>query len=103
MAIVSLGCVVVPLNTMLTPREIVFILKDAGAKHIITDKQLLLSAGNDQSLAVVQLFVPEIKKALEHANYPAAPEFPIEESDTCAILYTTGTTGRQRGHAFPTT
>ncbi len=97
MAIVSLGCVVVPLNTMLTPREISFILIDAGVKHIVTDKQLLLSAGNDQSPAVVQLYIPEIKKALDHANYPAAPEVSIEESDTCAILYTSGTTGRPKG------
>ncbi|NLI12313.1 MAG: long-chain fatty acid--CoA ligase [Peptococcaceae bacterium] len=97
MAIVSLGCVVVPLNTMLTPREISFILKDAGAKHIVTDKQLVLPAGNDVSPAVVQLYIPEINKALEQAAYPAAPEIPVGESDTCAILYTSGTTGRPKG------
>ncbi len=43
MAVVSLGAVVVPLNTMLTPREIAFILKDSRVKHIITDKQLDLA------------------------------------------------------------
>ena len=43
MAIISLGAVVVPLNTMLTPREIAFILKDSRVKHVITDKELNLA------------------------------------------------------------
>ncbi|MDD2443415.1 MAG: AMP-binding protein, partial [Desulfotomaculaceae bacterium] len=36
LAIASLGCVVVPLNTMLTPREISFVIKDAKTKYIVT-------------------------------------------------------------------
>ncbi|OPZ75015.1 MAG: Long-chain-fatty-acid--CoA ligase [Firmicutes bacterium ADurb.Bin456] len=98
MAVVSLGAVVVPLNPMLTPREIAFILKDCGAKHIITDKKLNLAGQyqDGQEPEPEQLSTTRIGQEVQPA-YPAAPEIHIQETAPCVILYTSGTTGRPKG------
>lgn len=98
MAVVSLGAVVVPLNTMLTPREIAFILKDSRVKHIITDKKLDLAGQYQEGqLPPEQLLTSRIGQEVNKATYPAAPEISVRETDPCVILYTSGTTGRPRG------
>jgi long-chain acyl-CoA synthetase len=98
MAVVSLGAVVVPLNTMLTPREIAFILKDSRVKHIITDKKLDLAGQYQEGqLPPEQLSTSRIGQEVNKATYPAAPEISVRETDPCVILYTSGTTGRPRG------
>lgn len=98
MAVVSLGGVVVPLNTMLTSREISFILKDSRVKHMITDKTLDLSGQyQDSQVPPAQFLTTQISRELNHSTYPAAPGVAIQDSDPCAILYTSGTTGRPKG------
>ena len=98
MAVVSLGAVVVPLNTMLTPREIAFILKDSRVKHIITDKKLDLAGQYQEGqLPPEQLLTSRIGQEVNKATYPAAPEISVRETDPCVILYTSGTTGRPKG------
>lgn len=87
MAIISLGGVAVPLNTMLTPREIVFILEDAAVKHVITDRELQIPLEYKQ----VNIF------SLNMGDPAGIPEIDIKESDPCVILYTSGTTGRPKG------
>ena len=103
MAVVSLGAVVVPLNTMLTPREIAFILKDSRVKHIITDKKLDLAGQyQDGQLPPEQLLTSRINQEVNRATYPAAPEIPVRETAPCVILYTSGTTGRPGRPCCPT-
>ncbi len=98
MAIASLGGVVVPLNTMLTPREIAFILKDAEVKHVITDKDLNFSGQfGEGDLPPVKAFINDIEKELSENNYPDSAAINIQDSDPCVILYTSGTTGRPKG------
>lgn len=98
MAVASLGGVVVPLNTMLTPREIVFILKDAEVKHVITDKDLNFSGHYEEgTVPPVKVLINDIEKKTGQKSYPAPPAVSIQDSDPCVILYTSGTTGRPKG------
>ncbi len=98
MAIISLGGVVVPLNTMLISREISFILKDAHIKHVVTDKELDLSGYFDEcSDQPIQILIPKINEEISRSKYPDAPMASIQDSAPCAILYTSGTTGRPKG------
>ncbi|MBC9783590.1 long-chain fatty acid--CoA ligase [Heliobacterium chlorum] len=102
LGIVSLGAVVVPLNIMFRPREIAYILSDAQVNHVISDKQLELASAelNDSDLPV-QLYLPRIKEVLAQdssASTPSElPSIPVQPSDPCVILYTSGTTGRPKG------
>ncbi|OQA08770.1 MAG: Long-chain-fatty-acid--CoA ligase [Firmicutes bacterium ADurb.Bin373] len=97
MAIASLGGVVVPLNTMLTPREIAFILKDAEVKHLITDKVLDISGQFEGAAPPVQVLITNLEKEISANSYPDPPAIDVRDFDPCVILYTSGTTGRPKG------
>ncbi|MDD4238369.1 MAG: long-chain fatty acid--CoA ligase [Desulfotomaculaceae bacterium] len=96
LAVVSLGGAVVPLNTMLTSREASFILADAKARYMITDRTIALDAG-DSASPTMQILIQDINEESSHASYPAAPVITMQETDPCVILYTSGTTGRPKG------
>lgn len=95
-AVVSLGGAVVPLNTMLTGKEVSFILNDAQARYVLTDKELQLDTGVSAS-PPAQILIQNINEETNRVSYPAAPVITMEETDPCVILYTSGTTGRPKG------
>ncbi|MDD4587923.1 MAG: long-chain fatty acid--CoA ligase [Heliobacteriaceae bacterium] len=88
LAVTSLGAVIVPLNNLLTKREIDFILANARVKFLITDQDL-----SGTSI----LTIAGINAALKQGNYPPAPYVSLTASDPCVILYTSGTTGQPKG------
>ncbi len=108
-ALMKIGAVAVPLNFMLTGKEIAYIASDAGAKLMITDRPAFEFQIREQSA------VPCIEKwaVMEKAEglpgefvelaplIEAAPStFPAQDKDpedVVGIFYTSGTTGFPKG------
>ena len=102
MALVSLGMIVVPINFQLSPREIVYIMKDAAMKYLITQDQVELTAQlEEQSYKrdVQQLLLKDISIQIKLVCYEAAPALPENFSwdEIAMIIYTSGTTGKPKG------
>ena len=95
LAVIRAGGVIVPLNFQLAPREVAYILKDAGIFFLITRQPLeLAEALAEQGLTGVRQF--------QYEDLDAAVDQPLrpvkrQETDNCTIIYTSGTTGRPKG------
>jgi long-chain acyl-CoA synthetase len=105
-AIARLGAVINPVNTMLTPDEIEYVVKDCGAKAIIAspDKVAAIMGVKDVSDVRAIISFGSVTAegaasfdALIAANIPAPAPVDIEPSALSTIGYTSGTTGRPKG------
>ncbi len=116
-AIMKTGAAVVPLSVLFTPREIAYHLTDSDAKAVFVfegTNELPLAAtvkkGFDQvetcEKLVVMTIDPLAVSLIEGAKTLAEitenqsetfETFPTAPDDTCAILYTSGTTGQPKG------
>lgn len=86
--------VVVPINNFLKPDEMLYLLRDSGAKVIISESSAAEVA------KVLGERVPEIKiieiENCAHGSQPlTAPQTATD--DLAVIIYTSGTTGRSKG------
>lgn len=120
MAMLSLGAVNVPLYTILTPKQIEFILEDAKVSFVIVSNQLQLnkvtavSRGvkslkkiivmNEQEdsetegvLTYAKLMNLGIKAGAEHREAVERERERIGPDDLLTIIYTSGTTGTPKG------
>ncbi len=121
--IMKAGAAVVPLNVLFKPREIAYHLRDSDAKAVFvfegTDELPLgkcveeafdeVDSCEHLVLITKTCLLGDAKPTSESggdrktlsdiiANQPAEFEvFPTAPSDTCAILYTSGTTGQPKG------
>jgi long-chain acyl-CoA synthetase len=101
------GAVVVPINLLLNPREIAFMLRDSGARALFFHAMLADGAASalgdaaDVGLRIGIGFeddAPLLDCHLHQLVQPkAAPEAPRGAGDDAVILYTSGTTGRPKG------
>lgn len=105
-AITKLGAVVNPINVMLTPEEVKFVVTDCGAKALLTSREKgepLLALKDDLPLNEIILFgedIPAGARPFDKMLEQGSPDFevarvPADELST--VCYTSGTTGHPKG------
>ncbi len=108
--IAKAGMVWVPINVMLTGEHLQYILKHVDAKLVVADDELLVRSRDDVSAVCPRILVIQaagmtapkgetLAEAL--AGQPdTEPVVDINERDIAQIMYTSGTTARQKGVAI---
>ncbi|MEE2905918.1 MAG: AMP-binding protein [Gemmatimonadota bacterium] len=93
------GCVAVPINAKLHPRELAYILQDSGARVCFTTLDL------EDTVTPLQDSIPSLEcvitvpsqsyEALNHSSLHPMADLPPD--DLAWLFYTSGTTGRPKG------
>lgn len=97
------GAALVPLNVRLTPRELAFQLADSQPRVLVHGGGALAAAAREASAAL-----PQLERVLARedggpalGDLPPGAGGPLEDSvdleATCAVVYTSGTTGAPKG------
>ena len=97
LAVPTSGRIIVPINFRLTKTEVAFIVKHCGAQALLIDPELEPSLG-DIPCQHRWVIGPQSDAILFGDNgHPPAKLPDIDENDTAAINYTSGTTGNPKG------
>ena len=100
LATIALGAINVPINTYLTKEEILFIIRDSGARLIISERNLVEKLANidDQHQAALVIDDTERPSLGDEKSYPSClPPAATAMSTPAFILYTSGSTGTPKG------
>ena len=93
--ILQAGAVVVPINNFLKPDEVAYILKDSGAKVLISETAMVEGTTRLRE-AIPGLQILNIE-AIGRSDSAPTRENNQTEQDLAVIIYTSGTTGRPKG------
>ena len=108
----KVGAIAVPTSTLLTAEEVLYLVKDSGARVLVLDKaswsqlsgtlkergniELVLTTGEGQHAALDGVTVRDLKSALDEITTFSAPH-ATRADDPAYLVYTSGTTGYPKG------
>lgn len=104
--ILKAGATVVPINLLLNPKEVAYILNDAGAKALLYFEAFVDAAKLLKSLVPSLAFqvciggsnlLKDVPFSDLLASTAPLPQPALSPTDLAAILYTSGTTGHPKG------
>jgi long-chain acyl-CoA synthetase len=105
-AIARLGAIINPVNTMLTPNEVEYVVKDCNSKAILSSPDKVASIAHVTGVSDVKVIVALGDEPVEGAvsfnsliasRHRAPPLQDVDPAALAAIAYTSGTTGRPKG------
>ncbi len=88
------GCVAVPMNAKLHPREAAYILGNSGASHVFASAHLIAGLRAESDVPATVLDGPDFAAMTLGAPAPVHDRAP---GDLAWLFYTSGTTGRPKG------
>ncbi len=97
----KLGAIAGPVNSLLKPHELVYILSNSEARVLLVHSEFLpvIEGIRDElpALAVVTVFDDELQAAPAVGRGQGFPEPNVNKDDEAIIIYTSGTTGKPKG------
>ncbi|HEY8225884.1 MAG TPA: long-chain fatty acid--CoA ligase [Pyrinomonadaceae bacterium] len=97
----KIGAIAGPVNSLLKPHEMTFILFNSEAKA------LLVNSAFEPAIDEIRSALPALQSVItfddveeatsEFASEPALRDVPLEADDEAIIIYTSGTTGKPKG------
>jgi len=104
MAVVSIGAVVVPMNSWWSHDELVFALKDCEARVVFADAPrhgTVRAHASSHNLTLIgvrdAVALPNYQSLRYKASHGEWPQVPIAPDDDFAVLYSSGSSGRPKG------
>ena len=99
MATYALGAVVVPIYPTLSEHDVHYIINDSGLKVVVVDAhdrfQISSRAMGEHSTLTTVITTHQFSEI--QAKKIDAPHVPVQRDDLASIVYTSGTTGQQKG------
>jgi acyl-CoA ligase (AMP-forming) (exosortase A-associated) len=90
------GCVAVPVNPVLKVDQLAHILKDCGARLLVTQKARLRTIA-DLGVTLDVLCIDESNSWADVVQTEPGQVKPVQTEDLCLIFYTSGSTGKPKG------